>query len=257
MMIKTFTKLGILLLVLSASAAAQNIVDTSPTISANGKAEIFVVPDFVSFRLDVTKENLSLEVAKRETDKVTDKIRKITDQYGLKNDDVSVTYISVAQKFRYVQNKDNKILDEDGDEVGQKEFVGYEATTYISITVKDLSKFQPLFEELLATGVTEIDKVDFQTTKLREVKDKARDMAMKAAKEKATAMAGAIGQTVGKAIKITEGSNRSSYSSSNISSNNNFSFDGANPSGVSSVTSSYSPGVISVDAEVSVTFLLN
>ncbi len=255
-MVNSIARLGILLLAFSASAVAQNIVDQSPTISVSGKAELFVVPDFVSFRLDVTKENTDLAVAKRESDQVTAKIRTITNKYGLKNEDVSVTHISVEQKFRYIRDKDNRIFDEDGDEIGKKEFLGYKATTLISVTVKDLSKFQPLFEELLAAGVTEIDKVEFQTTKLREFKDKARDMAMKAAKEKATAMAASIGQTVGKALKITEGTNRVSYLSSNVSSNT-VSFELGQPSGVSSVTSSYSPGVISVDAEVSVTFLLN
>ncbi len=157
-----------------------------------------------------------------------------------------------------------RILDEDGDEVGKKEFLGYEASTLIVITVKDLSKFQPLFEELLKTGVDEIDDVTFQTTRLREAKDKARDMAIIAAKEKASAMAGAIGQTVGKAIKISEGANRSSYNfrSGALNSNNNLPFELLQePSGSvtreSSVTSSFSPGVISVDAEVTVTFLLN
>ncbi len=62
-MVKSFTRLGILLLAFSASAVAQNIVDQSPTISVSGKAELFVVPDFVSFRLDVTKENTELAVA--------------------------------------------------------------------------------------------------------------------------------------------------------------------------------------------------
>ncbi len=259
---KTLLKLSVCLLIFSATSFAQSLVDASPTITITGKAELFVEPDFVTFRLEVTKENKDLQIATRETEQVTGKIQAIARKHGLKNEDITIKNISVDKKFRFIQNRETRIFDEDGDEVGTKEFVGYEASTLIVIRVNDLSKFQPLFEELLTSGVDEIDDVTFQTTKLREIKDKARDLAIIAAKEKATAMAGAIGQTVGKAIKINEGSNTSSYRfSSNISSNNSLPFEllreGGSVTRETASTSAYSPGVISVDADVTVTFLLN
>ncbi|NNE66063.1 MAG: SIMPL domain-containing protein [Pyrinomonadaceae bacterium] len=252
---KHFLMSLMLVLLCSVLVSGQSLVDSSATISTTGKAELFVEPDFVTFRLEVTKENMDLEIAKRETDKVTEKIREIARKYGLKNNEINTTYISVEQKYRYVQTKDKQILDEDGDPIGEKQFMGYEASNIVVLTLSDLSKFTVLFEELLSSGVTEIDDVDFQTTKLRELKDKARDMAIKAAKEKASAMAGSIGQTIGKAIKISEGSNRSSYTLSGLSANSNITvFDGLPVS--ANVKTGYSPGVITIDATVSVTFLL-
>jgi uncharacterized protein YggE len=78
-------------------------------------------------------------------------------------------------------------------------------------------------------------------------------MAMKAAKEKATAMAGSIGQTISKAIKITEGTVSNQYYG-NLSANSNI------RSSIVAVTenlATFSPGTIKVEADVTVSFLLN
>jgi len=76
---------------------------------------------------------------------------------------------------------------------------------------------------------------------------------MKAAREKASALAGAVDQRIGKAIKITEGSSGTRYA--NMNSNNNYTVD-AGPSAASSIAT-FAPGSIKIDAEVTVNFLLN
>lgn len=78
---------------------------------------------------------------------------------------------------------------------------------------------------------------------------------MKAAYEKATAMTGAIGQKLGKAISIVEGTltNRG-YGISNITSNNQMSFGDFSDS---KSVATFAPGAIKVEASVKVRFLLN
>ncbi|HEX8118600.1 MAG TPA: SIMPL domain-containing protein, partial [Pyrinomonadaceae bacterium] len=48
------------------------------------------------------------------------------------------------------------------------------------------------------------NSVTFSTSKMRLYRDEARAQAMKAAQEKAAALAGAVGQRIGKAITIEE-----------------------------------------------------
>ena len=124
--------------------------------------------------------------------------------------------------------------------------------------LSDLSKFQALFNDILKTEPSEVDRVSFETTRLRELKDKARDVAMIAAREKAVAMTRAIGQTVGKALKITEGSNESSYlnSSSAMVSNNTVRAEPTVHVTKQSLTS-FSPGTVKVEATVTVIFKLD
>ena len=86
-------------------------------------------------------------------------------------------------------------------------------------------------------------------------------MAIKAAKEKATAMAGSIGQSIGKAIRITEGTiSNSSLNYSNISANSNAVANFRSTPIVETTSTSvgsFSPGTITVSAQATVIFILN
>jgi uncharacterized protein YggE len=56
----------------------------------------------------------------------------------------------------------------------------------------------------LQAGVNYIHGVDFQTTELRKYRDQARELALKAAQEKAEMMAATLGQKIGKPLQINE-----------------------------------------------------
>lgn len=121
------------------------------------------------------------------------------------------------------------------------------------VKITDISKFQEFFEETLKTGISEVESVKFETSKLRENKDKARDMAMKAAREKAIAMTDSIGQTVGRAVRITEGNTGNQYISAGVLNSNAVSTNG----NFSQSVATFAPGAIKVEAQVTVSFLLN
>jgi len=72
------------------------------------------------------------------------------------------------------------------------------------VTVKDTEILEKVLEKAIDAGANGIDGVQFRSTDLRKHKDKARLMAVKAAKEKATDMAGALGQKIGRPRTISE-----------------------------------------------------
>lgn len=245
----------IVILLLAAAVSAQDI-DKMPTITTTGTAEIFVDPDQVTISLNVEKTSMDLQKAKSENDAAMEKIIAETKKFGIEPKDVKTRRISVDMLYEYVQGKDEKILDEYGDEVGRKVFRGYEVSKNIEVLLRDVSKFEAFYSALLETGLTEIGSVTFSTSKLREFKDQARTESMKAAREKASAMAAAVEQRIGKAIRITEGTVGSSYISSGIASN--FSANTISQSGsVSETVAEFGPGSISVTANVTVTFALD
>jgi uncharacterized protein YggE len=227
-------------------------------ITVTGKSEIQVVPDQVDISLDITRLNMDMQIAKGEVETVIKNVRELAKRIAVEPQNIKVGGISVEKKFVSVRDPKNRIYDEDGDEIGKKIFKGYEVSASVSILLTDLSKFEGFFAEALKTGISEVDSVSFETSKLREHRDKARDMAMKAAKEKASAMAGSVGQTIGKAIKITEGtvSNRFlSNLTAGVSSNSVASIEITRS--ISEPMGAFTPGSIKVEAEVTVSFLLN
>lgn len=245
----------LLLAVLSAGfvlpVAAQKIEDT-PTITVSGSAEVQVAPNEVIFSLDVTKTNKDLQVAKSLNDESVGKILELTRRFSIPAQNVKTDYISVEMKYESIRDAKKKVYDEGGDEVGTKIFKGYVVSKTVIVKLTDLKRFEEFFSEVLKAGITEVNSVKFETSNLRENKDKARELAMKAAREKAVAMTAAINQTVGKAVKITEFVASQSYGNSNVSSNS------IGTSGiVSENVATFAPGTIKVEAQVTIIFLLN
>lgn len=200
---------------------------------------------------------MDLHIAKRLIDEAAGKVLELPRRFGVTPQNVKTDYMSVEMKYESIRDAKAKIYDEDGDEVGKRLFRGYELAETVIVKLTDIPKFEQFFSEVLKTGITEVNSVKFETTKLRENKDKAREMAMIAAKEKATEMTKAIGQTIGKAIRITEGTvSKSNYSISGLSANSTSNISSSSGTFSSSVAT-FAPGAIKVEASVTVIFLLN
>lgn len=242
-----------LMLCLGLSVSAQKL-DDAATITVTGTAEVMVVPDEIIFSLDVTKTDKDLQVAKRLNDEAVSKVLELARRFAVAPQNVKTDYISVEMKYETVRNAQRRVYNEDNEEVGTKVFRGYEVSKTVIVKLTDISRFEEFFAEALKTGITEVNRVSFETSRLRENKDKARDMAMRAAREKAVAMAASVGQSIGRALKITEGSAVNPYSSySQNASSNTMSTSGT----FSESVATFSPGAIKVEAQVTVSFLLN
>ncbi|MFN6964403.1 MAG: SIMPL domain-containing protein [Pyrinomonadaceae bacterium] len=244
-----------LLLCLSAATFAQTDIDKMPLITVTGNAEVMVAPDEVVFNIDVTKLDKDLQVAKRQNDETVAKLLELARRFNVEPRNVKTDYISVEMKYESIRDPKKRVFDEDGDEIGTRVFKGYEVSKTVIVRLTDISRFEEFFAEALKTGITEVSSVKFETSKLRENKDKARDLAMKAAREKARAMASAVDQTIGRAVRVTE----STAGNQNYSLNANITANTVS-SGVMSQSQSvatFAPGAIKVEATVTVSFLLN
>ncbi|MDQ3800608.1 MAG: SIMPL domain-containing protein [Acidobacteriota bacterium] len=219
-------------------------VNQPPTVDVSGTAEIQVVPDFVTFALRVTKSDKSLQVAKTQNDANMAQIIALTKRFAIDPTDVRTDFISVGEKFDRVKPKD--------DDEYQNVFAGYTVSKTVVIKLRDLSKFESFLSEIVRVGVTQIGSVSFESSEIRKHKDRARAMAIRAAREKAEAMAKELGQSIGKAVSIEE-EDVDNNRSGNLNSNNTISFGLYNVSGSSETIA---PGTISIRAEVGVRFLL-
>jgi hypothetical protein len=226
------------------SAAAQTAsINQTPSVQVMGTAEIQVVPDVARISLRVSKDDKNLQVAKTQNDENVAKIIALTRRFQIDARDVKTDYISVKEKF-------NRVRQRDADEYTNV-FSGYTVSKTIVVRLKDLSKFEEFFSEIVKIGVTEIGSVSFESSELRKHKDQARAMAMRAAREKAGALAKEIGQTVGKALSIEE-KDIDGYRTPNA----NYSSNSYSVSGDESDAETFAVGTITVRAQVEVSFLL-
>jgi hypothetical protein len=128
----------------------------------------------------------------------------------------------------------------------------------IVVTLRDVKRFEELLAAVLESGTNRVDGLEFRTTALRKHRDAARALALKAAREKAEAMAAELGCKVGKPVTISEGAagaglwawggRRGNQMTQNVM--------GEAPSGGGEGSEGFAPGQISVTASVNVSFEL-
>lgn len=248
MLVKTKALLAAALLLACARSAA---ADDRPSITVSGQAEVRVAPDEVVFDLEVTKIDKDISAAQQQTDESVRQILALARRYNVPAQDVKTDYISVQMRY----STDDAGEDEDGSNARagkvKREFLGYSVSKTVNVRFHDLARYEQFFSDVLKTGVSRVKGVEFRSTQIRKYRDEARTLAIRAAREKAVALAGAIGQTVGKAYSIQEeGYERAGANSQNNSITISGSYSG-------SENSAFAPGTISVTAQVTVSFILN
>jgi uncharacterized protein YggE len=232
-------------LIFANQAIGQNVTDRA-LITVSGQAEVRVPPDEVVFTLEVESIDKDVLAAKKKTDESVKAVFAIATDNHIKPDDVQTSYISVEPKY----NTDD--LEYEARRGVKRVFVGYEVSKTIAIRLRDISRFDPLLSDVLKAGITKLSNVAFRDSQIRKHKDQARVMAIKAAQEKAILLAREIGQTIGPAYSITEDGG-ARYPTSNNTMQNSTSVISGDLS-ASESDSAIAPGLISVTAQVTVSF---
>jgi hypothetical protein len=217
------------------------------SISVSGEAEVRIMPDEVILRLGIETSDKVLSTAKNQNDRIVAKVLALAEEYDIPPEHVQTDYLHIEPRYN--------------DGYTQREFVGYFVHKTVAITLRDLTKFENLLSDLLESGVNYVHSIDFRTTDLRKYRDEARELALEAAREKATDMAAALDQKLGDPRTIQEEANSwwSGYGSGwwgrwGGMTQNVIQEVGGN---YASVDSSLAPGQISVTARVAVSFAMS
>lgn len=201
----SFSFLSLLLFIFSLSSPAQDDEGTNNvrtrTISTSGSAEVRVVPSRVVLTFGVETFNQELAAAKRENDTKTSGILALAKEIGVAPKDVQTDYIFVEPVYEgYSERRGGK-------------FLYYLVRKTVVVILRDTTKFENILSGALERGATHVLRVRFEVDDLKKHRDKARSDAIKAARDKAAALAGELGAKLGSVMNIQD------YGSSDSSSN--------------------------------------
>jgi uncharacterized protein len=218
-----------------------------PQISVTGSAEVKVAPDEIGLSIGVETRHETMAEAKRQNDERIAKALSFIKSSGVKDKDVQTDFLSAEPNYDYYG-------------VSRTNPVYFVVRKSIEIRLSKIQGFEGFVAGLLTNGITTIHGIDFRTTELRKHRDAARAMAIRAAREKADAMAAELGVRRGKVHNVsTDDWNgwRSGSWWGGRSSGMNRSQNAVQNEGASETTdSTLSIGQISVSASVNVSFLI-
>ena len=165
---------------------------TPRTISTTGDAVVNVVPDEVVVGLGVETFANKLEEAKKLNDDRAARLVKAIKAAGV--DERHLRTDTLQLDIRYRSTRPSEGID------------GYYARRAYSVTLKEPKRLEELLDGALTSGANQILGIDYRSSELRKHRDRARQMAIAAAKEKAVALAAGLDCTVGAPRTIAEGS---------------------------------------------------
>ena len=217
---------------------AQDMVPRPRLISVSGTAEINVAPNEVIMQLGVETHDKELRIAKSQHDVRIKKAINLASSAGIEAKDIQTSQLTMGPD--YSEEKVPRLL-------------GYEVSQTVTITLKDLSKYESLMTGLLEAGINRVQSVNFYVTETRKYKDEARAKAIRAAKEKATAMAAELGQSIGKPWEIAEDDGGSPFVQTRANSTYGYNAQFGAPG---EEESTVAPGQVTIRASVRVSFQL-
>lgn len=182
---------GLLLLPAWAWGQANGAGEPPRTISVTGESLVNVVPDEVSVQFGVETFDANLDEAKSANDAASAKLVKaIKDTKLIEEKHLQADHMQIEVVYR---------------PMGPREGIaGYLARRGYSVVLKNPKEFEKLIDTALKNGANRLMGFEFRTTELRKHRDVARSLAIKAAKEKAIALAKDLDCRIGSPRTINE-----------------------------------------------------
>ena len=163
--------------------------DSTRTVQVGGTAVVNVTPDRALIQLGVQSNGRTAADVQAANAIAIERVTKAVKALGIEARDVSTDWYVIEPIYN------------DYDSLQIK---GYRINNTVAITLREVSKVNHVISAAMQAGANQVINVELYTSELRKYRDQARDLAMKAAVEKAQALAGAAGAQTGCVLNISE-----------------------------------------------------
>ncbi len=212
-----------------------------PLVSTSGTAEIRVVPDLADLSFGVEVRHTDLNEARKQQAERSVKVLAVIRAAGVKERDLQASQVQIQPNYTDKRQETETV-----------QF--YSVSQQITCTLHDVSKVTDVTAAVVTAGATSVEDDSLRTSELRKYRDEARVKAIKAAKEKAIALATELGSVVGKPYTIAEATYSNWGGAQGMF--NSVGQGGGDHEPEDGEASTFAPGTISISATINVSFLL-
>ncbi len=168
------------------------------TIRVSGSSAIKVQPDRVVIYFGIQSFAETPKASRSANAGLALQVKKAILAHGVAAKDIATDYYRIDTEY------------EDG-WFSRKKIVGYWTNNTVAVTLRDVADLEMLLVDVLDIDNVTVEGINFSTSRLRELRDEARALAVQAALEKADAMAGVAGASLGDVTHISENGLGSRY----------------------------------------------
>ncbi|MBU2632811.1 SIMPL domain-containing protein [Patescibacteria group bacterium] len=175
-------------------SVTSTVTTKSNFFTSTGQGEATGIPDTARVSIGVAQQGQSVEQTQEKTNQLAERVIEEIKKLGIGEKDIKTTNYSINPRQDF--------------SAGSNKIIGYEATQNLEISTKDTTKINQVVDVATLNGANLVGGVQFifSPEKQKEIEKKAREEAVRNAKEKAQSLANAAGISLGKIVDVQENS---------------------------------------------------
>jgi len=170
--------------------AEEKTMTRTITVAASGR--VSAEPDIVRLQAGLTTQATTARKALTDNNRVMRELIKELEREGIAEQDVQTSNFNVSPRYSRPERG------------GTPSINGYQVSNQVSVTVRDIERAGEILDTLVRLGANQMSGMSFEVSDADQLKDRARETAMKAARRRADLLASAAGAEVGTVISIAE-----------------------------------------------------
>ena len=168
-----------------------NTAATTNTVTFSGEGTVSAVPDIATLDISIVTDAGTSKAAQDENSRKSQTVVDFLKREGVEEKDIKTTGYNVYPQYAYPRG-------------GQPVVSGYQATQSIQVTVRDLDRASVIVDGVVAAGANNVGSLQFSIDDPELLREEARAMAIKQAKEKARTLERQLGLDLGRIVNFSE-----------------------------------------------------
>jgi uncharacterized protein YggE len=170
------------------------------SFSVSGEGKVFAIPDVAEFSFSVlTEGGKDIALLQKENSEKSNRIIEFLKSNGVASKDIKTVSYNLTPRYQTCFPSRNGSCP-------PAEIVGYSINQSVQVKVRDFSKIGNILSGVVEHGANVVSELQFTIDDPAEFQNKAREEAIKRAKDKAYAIAQAGGFSLGRLLFIEESS---------------------------------------------------
>ena len=190
---------------------------TENTVSFSGEGKVLAKPDIAVISFSIMTEAATSKAAQDDNSKKSQKVTDFLKKQGIDEKDIKTTGYNIYPQYNNNYPKpcplDVPVTDQlmpsiypcRGDNTPK--ISSYQVTQSFEAKVRNLDNASSVLDGLVTAGVNQVYNLNFQIDKSEKLKDQAREIAIKDAKDKANNLRKQLGISLGKIVDFSENGN--------------------------------------------------
>ncbi|MCD8523346.1 MAG: SIMPL domain-containing protein [Saccharospirillaceae bacterium] len=172
----------------------QVLADDDRYIDVTGQGEVEAYPDYLQLHLTISDTQPTAKAAKAKVDTAMNNVLAISKKLGIREDDIDAAQISNQAIFEYDYSAGRN----------QREYKGEQVSRNVSLTLRDMEQYGVLVHELLQNSLVKLHNTELRFNDRAALEQQAMTLALTNARNKASNMAKALDNQLGKVLRIEE-----------------------------------------------------